>query len=150
MGSALQWLAAKRNLVGMKHKRFKNVIPDPIQGLLYKWMNHLILSRASMGGKAAKAWSFAEFWELKNGGGSGCALVKWPPVWRPCLPKIYHGGPVVNVHKEVSFGNCAAYNGPGNWTWVASISNVTHHPWTFNFMLTLPSKLTINCSQKSP
>ena len=37
-----------------------------------------------MGGKAAKAWSC---------GDSGSVLVKWPPLWRPCLPKIYRGGP---------------------------------------------------------
>ena len=64
----------------MKHKSFKNVISDPIQGLIYIWMDHLILSGASMGGKAAKAWSLAEFRELENGCGSNCALVKWPLV----------------------------------------------------------------------
>ena len=36
--------------------------------------------------KAAKAWSF---WDIEN----GSALMMWLPLWCPCLPKIYHGGP---------------------------------------------------------
>ena len=50
--------------------------------------------RAATGGKAAKSWSLARFSELESGGGSGGAPVKWPPLWLPWLPKIYHGGPV--------------------------------------------------------
>ena len=50
-------------------------------------------SRAATGGKAAKAWSLARFSELESGGSSGGAPAKWPPLWLPCLPKIYRGGP---------------------------------------------------------
>ena len=149
MGSALQWLAAKRNLVGMKHKSFKNAIIDPIQGLLYIWMDHSIMSRAATGGKAAKAWSLAGFWEIENGGGSGGVPVKWPPVWQPYLPKIYRGGPVVNVHKEVSLGIVVPIMDRGIEPGLHQFQ-MSHHPWTFNFMLTLPSKLTIIYFQKSP
>ena len=39
--------------------------------------------RAATGHKAG-------FWERENGGG---VPVKWPPLWCPCLPKIYRGGP---------------------------------------------------------
>ena len=47
--------------------------------------------RDATGGKAAKAWSLAGFWELEKGG-CRSAPVKWPPLWLPCLPKIYRGG----------------------------------------------------------
>jgi hypothetical protein len=30
---------------------------------------------------------------IENGGGSVDAPVMWPPLWHPCLPKIYLGGP---------------------------------------------------------
>ena len=46
-------------------------------------------SRAATGDKAAKAWSFAGFWETENSSCSGSALVKWPRLWCSCLPKIY-------------------------------------------------------------
>ena len=39
------------------------------------------LGRAATGGKAAKAWSLAVFWEIENNGGSGGAPVKWPPLF---------------------------------------------------------------------
>ena len=50
-------------------------------------------SRAATGDKAAKAWSFAGFWEIEYGGGSESLLMNWLPLWHPCLPKIYLGGP---------------------------------------------------------
>ena len=51
---------------------------------------------AATWGKASKAWSLAWFWEIENGIGSG-ALVKWLSLWRPCLPKIYRGGPEMHM-----------------------------------------------------
>ena len=61
-------------------------------GLLFR-----TLDRADMGGKAAKAWSLAWFWEIENGSGSGSVQVKWPPLFRRCLPKIYLGGPAIEL-----------------------------------------------------
>ena len=52
--------------------------------------------RAATEGKAAKVWSLAGFCEIENGGG---VLVKWPPLWHPCLPKIYHGSPEHDIWK---------------------------------------------------
>ena len=57
---------------------------------LYNWLTHL---RVATGGKAAKAWSLAGFWETEICGGSSGVPVKWQPLWRPCLPQIYGGGP---------------------------------------------------------
>ena len=36
------------------------------------------------------------FWGAENGSGSCGTHVKWPPLWQPCLPKIYRGGPDMN------------------------------------------------------
>ena len=46
-----------------------------------------------MGGKVAKAWSLAGFLKIENSSGSRGALLKWLPLWRPCLPKIYRSSP---------------------------------------------------------
>ena len=60
--------------------------------------DHAVLNRlnAATGGKAAKAWTLARFWGLESGGGSGTPA-KWPPLWLPCLPKIYCGGPEASL-----------------------------------------------------
>ena len=58
-------------------------------------------SRAATGGKVAKAWSLAVFWEIEKGGGCGGATVKLPPLWRPCPPKIYHCGPVQYIKGHI-------------------------------------------------
>ena len=49
--------------------------------------------RAAKRGKAAKAWPLDGFCTIEIDGGSGGTPVKVPPLWRPCLPKIYHGNP---------------------------------------------------------
>ena len=59
-----------------------------------------------MGGKVAKAWSLAGFLKIENSSGSRGALLKWLPLWRPCLPKIYRGGPedqkitIIALHRD--------------------------------------------------
>ena len=62
------------------------------------------LIRTATRGKAAKAWSLARFSELESGGSSGGAPAKWPPLWLPCLPKIYRGGPNYLIDKPS--GSC--------------------------------------------
>ena len=43
------------------------------------------------------------FWEIENGRGG--MPVKWQPLWHPCLPIIYRGGPASSIistnHKKV-------------------------------------------------
>ena len=53
-------------------------------------------------------WSLAGFWEIENCGSSGGALVKWLPLWRPCLPKIYCGSP----ENQSKFQNTALWLSP--------------------------------------
>ena len=94
--------AGKRSMhkITLLHK----LVLEPLHGVwLFLWINAvfcntmkvLFIDRAAPGGYAAKAWSLAGFWKIENGGSSGSTPVKWPPLWRPCLPKIYRGGPAL-------------------------------------------------------
>ena len=54
---------------------------------------HIIIIRAATAGKASKA--LPESCRIESGGSSssGGMLLMRLPLWRPCLPKIGHGGP---------------------------------------------------------
>ena len=49
--------------------------------------------RVATAGKAPKAQAFPGFCRTENGNASGSTPLMCPSLWRPCLPKIGHGGP---------------------------------------------------------
>ena len=59
----------------------------------YQYPEFQILFRAATGGKAAKSWSLAGFWEIENGCGSGgpphATMVSLPAKNLPWLPCCY-------------------------------------------------------------
>ena len=44
--------------------------------------------------KTSKTMVLPGFFKIECGGGNGGTTVMWLSLWRSCLPKIYHGGPV--------------------------------------------------------
>ena len=65
---------------------------------LWLWIRVSVQGVKSLGGHFACLCR--GFWEIGNGSDRGGASVKWPPLWHPCLPKIYHGGPVLHSMDE--------------------------------------------------
>ena len=81
-----------------------------------------------------KAWSLAGFWKIENSGGSGTAPVKWLPLWRPCLPKIYCGGPKGSIIFP-SWFTVAIFGLQCGFVWQLHISFMASQwsCWSFSF-----------------